>query len=136
MTYLAQLISLMFGIVCASAAQWFSYLLVGSGHGWIAPYYFSFFLFILYPSVFIRMTLIKDNNINIEYMLLISALILDFILLISIFNELVYFLTAISLNFAGISWLILWLGWQVTAFGNLVRKKRRINAEIYGDDLL
>jgi len=123
------------GLLCAALAQWLAFLMAGAGHGWVAPFFFSHFLFLLYPLAFLR-RVTNSGSLGVDATLVSFGVILDIVLLfMTVSGEAQYFMRVVSLSIAPMIWILLWGLWQVVAVSSLLARKRRRDAELYGGNI-
>ena len=120
------------GLATALLTQFIGLGMTGAGHGWIAPFYFSMPLFLLYPAALIRAFRSGRGGMAIDLALLAVALALDLLLLRNIFGEENRYFHTLWGRFPGfvLLWIALWAGWQALALIALLRNSRfRIDAQ-------
>jgi hypothetical protein len=118
------------GLLPWFVAQFIALGIGGAGHGWIAPFYFTIPLFLLYPLVFIR-AFSRVGTWKVDAAILVIAAVLDLLLLRNLFFlEYEYFLRMWN-DARGVValWFGLWAAWQVLAITTLLRK-RRVESEL------
>lgn len=116
------------GLACAGTAAMLAIGLGGGGHGWVTPFFASGVLAFAYPLVLIRAALgpspsqvgrVADGAV------LVAALLCDIGLVQASRDEGLRYARQ-ALDGLGtvlfIPWLLLWLGWQVLAAGQLLRR--------------
>jgi hypothetical protein len=96
----------------------------GAGHGWVAPFFFTMPLVLLYPLVFIR-AFSRAGARKVDVSILVVAAALDLFLLRNLFfQEYEYFLKVWNFGSTIVAlWFGLWAAWQVLAVAALLRKR-------------
>jgi hypothetical protein len=91
--------------------------MLGAGHGWGKPFYFTPALFILYPIVLIRLIAPRElPSLVLDVSLLAAALVLDLLLVRATQSEGVeYFWRLMAAPPFPHLWLLIWFLWQMLA---------------------
>ena len=122
------------GVVIAAVAQFIALMLTGAGHGWITPFWFSPALWLLMPIVLVRLrnrVPSKTGSPLPNVSLLLIALALDIALIIRTFaegsdqfmNGSDYLMKVAAVDPPLVmTWILLWLSWQIGALFLLLRK--------------
>lgn len=110
------------GLLIAVLAQCLALLMLGAGHGWGQPFYFTPVLFILYPIVLIRLMAPQElASLALDVLLLVAAVILDVLLVRATQAEgIQYFHRVMSLPPFPHLWVFLWLLWQALALKRIL----------------
>lgn len=103
------------GLGCAVLAQALAFGMAGAGDGWIAPFYFSMALFVLFPAALAAHVDRESSSLMAEAVMLCVGIGLDGLLLVNILGpESSYFATIMRIaGIFPILWLGLWAAWQV-----------------------
>jgi hypothetical protein len=120
------ILSAVLGLLPWLLAQWVAFGVAGAGHGWVAPFFFSVPLAILYPVAFVRFFGGRRAAIRLDLGLLLVAAFLDLLLLANLFfQEGEYFLKVWNVAFWVVDlWLVLWTGWQLLLLARLLKDRR------------
>ena len=112
------------GLLLWFLTQLMAFGLAQAGDGWLAPFYLTLPLFILYPLASIPCFASFRRTAKVEWLALFVAVALDLFLLQNVLRqERDYFLRVWRLGPAVVAiWLALWLGWQLLAIVALVRR--------------
>jgi hypothetical protein len=122
------------GIAIAAVAQFIAFMLTGAGHGWITPFWFSLSLWLLLPLVLVRLrgrAISGAGSLLRNASLLPLALALDLALIVATFvegsDQIIsgphYFMKVTAAGpMLVVTWIMLWLSWQVGALLLLFRK--------------
>ena len=119
------------GLGCAGLAQLIALMLAGAGHGWIAPFFWSPLLFLVYPITFLRWLGVGPPSPAIDGGLVVVAAAADCLLIASSYANEGPYLRAIFAAFAPalLAWIGLWAFWQVLALRILWQTLARRRAE-------
>jgi len=120
----------MLGLALAGLAQLLGFLLAGSGHGWVAPFFLSVALWAFIPASLSIAWPIGRSNRQVLLGILVVALGADALLIsrtIDEGNALPFYIEvngAVGLLIVGL-WLALWLFWQAMLLYALVVGRQR-----------
>ena len=101
--------------------------IAGAGHGWVAPFFFTLPLLLLYPAAFIRAFAVEPRTVKVELAMLVIAAVLDMLLSRNMLgSEHEYFLKVWNYHYDGehailLLWFGLWAAWQVLTLVTLLR---------------
>jgi hypothetical protein len=118
------------GLLLALVACFIGLMTAGAGHGWVAPLFYSFGLFLIYPIVLIRALKPRRDWLMLDAAIVVFAVVVDILLVLDLiaradgprWRERELFLPGIDKSiypFFAI-WLAIWFGWQVVAVRTLI----------------
>ncbi|HYW15320.1 MAG TPA: hypothetical protein VE891_04095 [Allosphingosinicella sp.] len=116
----------MIGMLFWLAAQAIGLGLVGGGHGWGEPFFFSMPLIVLYPMAFVAAFCSKAYLPAISAIVVVAAVALDFLVFGSFASESEYIVKMWRFPDGALFillWLGLWAGWQILFVIGLVRRR-------------
>ena len=122
------------GLLVAFIAQFLAFLLAGAGHGWVAPFFLSFVLWVLLPMTLAIAWPIGRGSRLALLAILVVALVADAVLVSRSIGEAGYISQYIKIN--GVAgyliiglWLCLWTFWQaILACSLIAGRKPHANA--------
>lgn len=115
---------IVWGLMLATLGQALAFMMLGAGHGWVTPFYFSPALFLVYPLAFIRMQAPERLPSRlIDLLLVVIAIALDVWLVEQTRNEGVEYYRRVmaAMPLFPMLWILVWLGWQWIALSVLIR---------------
>jgi hypothetical protein len=117
-------LAIFIGVALALAALNVAFALAGGGHGWVAPIFFSFPLFVLYPAAFLQVAYRTPFASAAGRVLVAVAVIADVALIaMTALTEARYFHAILNVAPEVVFiWLVLWSLWQLFAIIGMVRR--------------
>ena len=123
-------ILLLIGFLCAAAAEFLALFLAGAGHGWVAPLFYSLFLFVPYPYVFLRTVGEIRHWVAADVLLLAAGIVADISLARDTYlHEAIYFVRAMEMPPLAIIWMAIWAAWQLVTAYRIYRAFARRGAD-------
>jgi hypothetical protein len=111
---------IVYGLLCATIAQFIAFLMTGAGHGWVYPFFLSPWLFLLYPAAFVRFGQKQSANPLPDVALLLIAAVLDLKLYDNMTTaERAYYGRPGVVSYL---WLAFWCIWQAVVLWTLCRR--------------
>jgi hypothetical protein len=113
------------GLLIAAFGLMVAVGMVGGGHGWVTPMYFSLALFLAYPVVLVRLTATGPRWVVVDLVIVGIAAITDFALCFATIQEGMEYFWRVFGGFAliPILWLAIWFAWQGLALYCLKRDR-------------
>jgi hypothetical protein len=114
------------GLLLWLIAQWIAFGLGAGGHGWLAPFFFTLPLLLLYPLASVRFFASEPGATKLDWVILLTAVLFDLLLALNaLLEERSYFLKAWAMADGVVAlWLVFWLGWQGLALATMLKGPR------------
>lgn len=113
------------GLLIAAFARMVAVGMVGGGHGWVTPMFFSLALFLAYPVALLRLTATGPRWVVVDLVIVGLAGLADVALLLATIQEGMEYFWRVLGSFAliPILWLAIWFAWQAMALYCLRRDR-------------